>query len=205
MQFAGSPSADAFRPDHRAGARIDTGVCKFLQKIIRFRHCPYGFHVNVLQPALLLTCHLASRIASTVRRHSSDSPELLPSVPSVDFKHFPAKFHDTFGKRSYKSLCRCRSCSPLIPVTSAILQILRMFLRNGIFFRKAQWICPRRWVAVPSGFPALAVFSKVEQISITAICPRCVQNGRRCFVKIFACSGICHPFFFSSIVDASPS
>ena len=23
-------------PDHRTGARIDTGVCKFLQKIIRF-------------------------------------------------------------------------------------------------------------------------------------------------------------------------
>ena len=59
----------------------------------------------------------------------------------ADFKHFSAKFHDTLGKRSYESLLPMQ-----IPqsVDSGHLRnlckILRMFFRNGIFFRKAQRI-----------------------------------------------------------------
>ena len=90
-----------------------------------------------------LTCHLCFPDCIDGAFHIDRIRAGASSLCSVlaDFKHFPAKFHDTLGKRSYKSLLPVQ-----IPqsVDSGHLcnlcKILRMFLRNGIFFRKAQRI-----------------------------------------------------------------
>lgn len=110
--------------------------------------------------------------------HRSDSgwSFFLCSV-LADFKHFPAKFHDTLGKRSDKSLLPVQIRSPLIPVTSAIFarscacfSVMVYFSEKRNGFKPGLPGCRSVWL------PALAAFSKVEQISITAICPAVVSR-----------------------------
>ena len=130
-------------PDHRAGARIDAGVRKFFQKIIRFLVVVLADFMRMYHDQDCLTCHLCFpyRVNGPfyVDRIRSGASSLCSVL--ADFKHFPAKFHDTLGKRSDKSLLPVQ-----IPqsVDSGHLcnlrEILRMFFRNGIFFRKAQRI-----------------------------------------------------------------
>ena len=121
----------------------------------------------------------ASRIASTVRFTSIGfGLELLPSVPSLLISNiFPPNSMTPSGSGAMNPSCRCRSRSPLIPVTSAIFarscacfSVMVYFSEKRSGFKPGRPGCRSVWL------PALAAFSKVEQISITAICPAVVSR-----------------------------
>ena len=89
-------------PDHRAGARIDAGVRKFFQKIIRFLVVVLADFMGMYHDQDCLTCHLCfpdcidgAFHIDRIRAGASSLCSLL-----ADFKHFPAKFHATLGTRS---------------------------------------------------------------------------------------------------------
>ena len=130
-------------PDHRAGSRIDTGVCKFLQKIIRFLVIVLTDFMGMYHNQDCLTCHLRFPDCIDGAFHIDRIRAGASSLCSVlaDFKHFPAKFHDTLGKRSDKSLLPVQIPQSVDSGHLCYLcKILRMFFRNGIFFRKTQRI-----------------------------------------------------------------